>query len=93
MTREETLEWAKSLKPGDKVIYERIGVVRALEVKSVTPSAMVEMTNNLWFSLAPYTDAFFPCGINVRGGCIVPATGELLYEAQRQDMERKKEEK
>ena len=48
MTKEESLTWVKSLKPGDIVIYSGFGVagrIQTAKVEKVTPSGHFELTH------------------------------------------------
>lgn len=87
MTREETLAWAKSLKPGDVVIHKVCGELCALTVKNVTPTWIVKTNDGKSFAQTSWGDS-----LNGRGrtfGEIVPATEELLAEARKQESDRK----
>lgn len=91
MTREEALAWAKSLKPGDVVIHKGWNICIPLTVKKVTPTGIVKTNDDKSFAQTSYFD-----GIIGRGrtyGEIVPATPELLAEAERQKRERDEHER
>lgn len=94
-TREEMLAWAKSLKPGDKVIYRECwdsGNLSVLEVAKVTPAGWVKTTDGLTFAQNSWSS-----GIEKRsrydGGEIVPVTDELLQKFQQQEAERAEKER
>lgn len=89
MTREEALAWAKSLKTGDTVIQKMCGNYRALTVEKVTPTGIAKTNGDKSFAQNSWFD-----GIVGRGrtsGDIVPATEELLSEAEKQRLEREVE--
>lgn len=90
MTREETLAWAKSLKPGDVVIWSRYGgYYRALTVQKVTPTGIVKTEDDMSFAQTSWCS-----DISGRGrtfGKIIPATDELLAEAKKQEADREVE--
>lgn len=95
MTREETLSWAKSLKPGDAVIYKSgwsgwCGL-SVLEVEKVTPAGWVKTTSGEIFSQKSWADEMR--GRGSTSGYIVPITDEFLQEAQRQAAERAEEDR
>lgn len=94
MTREETLSWAKSLKPGDKVIHcgWNCKVLSVLEVKKVTPAGWIKTTCGKTFCQSDYYRDRFT-GRGETSGSIIPVTDELLQEAQRQDAERAEKER
>lgn len=87
MTREETLAWAKSLKPGDVIIQVDWKDLYALTVEKVTPTGIVKTVGgksffqNSWYSNI--------VGRGTTRGHIVPATEELLAEAGKQRLVRK----
>ena len=57
MTKEESLAWVKSLKPGDIVIYSGFGVagrIQTAKVEKVTPSGIVR-TNRGSFKESPWS--------------------------------------
>ena len=88
--REEMLAWAKSLKPGDKVVYISSGFpennLSILEVAKVTPAGWIKTTNEMTFAQNSWDSS-----IKKRGtgwGEIVPVTDELLKKIQQQDAER-----
>lgn len=89
MTREETLVWAKSLKPGDEVIYTKFESLFVLKVEKVTPAGWVKTKNGLTFAQDKHLDRLFARGANF--GSIEPITEELYQKAKDQDEERKNE--
>lgn len=89
---EEMAAWAKSLKPGDKVIFQSgwcYNDLSVLEVEKVTPAGWVKTTNNMTFSKNSY-GSMYARGRDI--GRIVSVTDELLQKAQKQDAERKENE-
>lgn len=72
MTREETLAWAKSLKPGDVVIWSNYRQYRALNVQKVTPTGIVKTNGDMSFAQTSWSDRFL--GRGRTGGEIIPAT-------------------
>lgn len=91
MTREEALAWAKSLKPGDTVIHRECRRVCALTVEKVTPTGIVKTNDDKCFAQNSWVGCIV--GRGRTGGEIVPATPELLEEAEKQQKERDEEEK
>lgn len=90
MNREEWAAWAKSLKPGDKVIVRHWENVYIDKVAKVTPAGWV-ITEN--FGTYSQTKCFD--GYQERGGLknIEPFTDALEKEANRQEAQRLKYEK
>lgn len=86
MTREETLAWAKSLKPGDTVIHSACRSFFALTVEKVTPTGIVKTNEGKSFAQNTWFDGIV--GRGRTGGEIVPATEELLAEAEKQRLAR-----
>lgn len=86
MTREETLSWAKSLKPGNVVIHKGWDELFALTVKNVTPTGIVKTNDGKSFAQTSFSDRLL--GRGRTGGEIVPATEELLAEAEKQRLVR-----
>lgn len=87
MTREELREWVANLKPGDVVIHKRwYNDLSKLAVKKVTPSGIVRTEGGASFKLSDYSDKVYKLGN--RDSEIVPATAELLEEAEQQILER-----
>lgn len=87
MTREELREWVAALKPGDVVIHKRwYNHLSKLTVTKVTPSGIVRTEGGVSFKLSDYSDNVYRRG-NYDGE-IVPATAELLEEAEQQILER-----
>lgn len=91
MTREETLAWAKSLKPGDTVIWNTgwpPGEISILVVEKVTPTGRVKTTNGMTFAQTSWTDSMSAVGTRAYG-YIISVTDDLLLEEQKQDADRK----
>lgn len=88
MTREELREWVATLNPGDVVIRKTCyNHLSKLIVTKVTPSGIVRTEGGASFKLSDYSDNVYERGS--RGGEIVPATAELLEEAEQQNLEMK----
>lgn len=84
MTREEWKAWAMSLKPGDKVIVKGWHSLEIAIVKKVTPTGRVKTDKGDFFQkdwLDYYT------GYGKTYGDLVPATPELIAEAEKQERE------
>lgn len=90
MTREEALAWAKSLKPGDVVTHKYWNICLPLTVKKVTTTGIVKTNDDKSFAQTPCFDGII--GRGRTSGEIVPATPELLAEAERQKRERDEHE-
>lgn len=86
MTREETLAWAKSLKPGDVVIWSDFGQYRTLTVQKVTTTGIVKTNGDMSFAQTSRRDDLSGCGKT--SGIIIPATAELLTEVEKEQKER-----
>lgn len=87
MTREELREWVAALKPGDVVIHKRwYNYLSKLTVTKVTPSGIVRTDGGASFKLSDYLDNVYERG--KYDSEIVPATAELLKEAEQQILER-----
>lgn len=71
------LAWAKSLKPGDKVVYLRRGNLYFLQVEKITPAGWVKTTNRMTFAQAGWGNNLYE-----RGGYgeIVPVTDGLAQQ-------------
>ena len=93
MTREQAMEWAKTLKPGDKVIvnmgsYNDFKNITVAQVKKVTPTLIIR-TDKGDFSLGKYATVY-----RFRGNMfytLMPTTEGLLREAESQDERRVRE--
>lgn len=84
MTRDEWKAWAMSLKPGDKAIVKGWHSLEIATVKKVTPSGRVNTSKGVF-----YQDN---CWDHYKGygktrGDLVPATPELIAEAEKQERE------
>lgn len=89
MTREQALEWAKSLKPGDVIVQVDWRDLYALTVEKVTPTGIVKTVGGKsFFQNSWYSDIV---GRGTTTGHIVPATDELLAEARKQEADREVE--
>lgn len=86
MTREEILAWAKSLKPGDVVIWSDCGQYRKLTVQKVTTTGIVKTNGYMSFAQTSWRDDL--SGRGKTSGKIIPATDELLAEVEKQQKER-----
>lgn len=86
MTREETLSWEKSLKPGDIVIHKDWNECYTLTVEKVTPTGIIKTNGGMSFAQTSFSDRLL--GRGRTGGEIVPATEELLAEAEKQRLVR-----
>lgn len=87
MTREELREWVAALKPGDVVIHKTWNNhLSELIVTKVTPSGIVRTEGGASFKLSDYSDIVYERGNRINE--IVPATAELLEEAEHQILER-----
>lgn len=86
MAREETLAWAKSLKPGDVVIHKGWNECYTLTVEKVTPTGIIKTNGGMSFAQTSFSDRLL--GRGRTGGEIVPATEELLAEAEKQRLVR-----
>lgn len=88
MNREEMLAWAKSLNPGDKVIYVICGKISVETVVKVTPAGWVKITTGSVYSQNSWSYYFMQ-----RGGIghIEPVTDELLQKAKEQAEKRAEE--
>lgn len=92
MTRDEWKAWAMSLKPGDKVIVKSWHSLKIATVKKVTPTGRVKTDKGDFYqkdSLDYYT------GYGKTYGNLVPATPELIAEAEakeREEQERRRKE-
>ena len=95
MTKEESLTWVKSLKPGDIVIYSGFGAagrIQTAKVEKVTPSGIVR-TNRGSFKESPWSWSGRVGGYGKTPGEISPPTAELLIEAELQEAEDAAEKK
>lgn len=90
--RGEMLEWAKSLKPGDKVIHDEYGRYSILEVERVTPSGIVKTIGGKSFAQNSFSDRLLGRGQFV-SGYILPFTDELLQAAKEQEAKREEEKR
>ena len=87
MTKKESLEWMKSLKPGDTVIYKDLNRrIISATVEKVTPSGIVR-TNRGSFKESTWSWSGNIGGYGKTVGEIIPLTEELLAEAVRQRAE------
>lgn len=86
MTREETLAWAKSLKPGDVVIHKGWNECYVLTVEKVTPTGIIKTNGGMSFAQTSFSDRLL--GRGRTGGEIVSAAEELLAEAEKQRLVR-----
>ena len=88
MTKEESLAWVKSLKPGDIVIYSGLGVAGRIQ----TAKGIVR-TNRGSFKESPWSWSGRVGGYGKTPGEISPPTAELLIEAELQEAEDAAEKK
>lgn len=90
MTREEWKEWAMSLKPGDKVIVKNWNSIKIAVVEKVTASGRVNTNKGVF-----YQDSCWDHykGYGKTNGNLVPATEELIAEAEKFKREREEEYK
>lgn len=88
MTKEESLAWVKSLKPGDVVIYKGLcSNLRPATVEKITPSGIVR-TNRGSFKESTWSRSGRVVSYGkTASGEIIPQTEELLAEAERQEAE------
>lgn len=88
-TREEWIEWAKSLKPGDKVITCRWGRLSVECVKRVTPKMWIVTDKDKTFYQGQWDTRFVQRG---GYGDLLPWSEELQKKAEEQEAERQREE-
>ena len=88
---EEMRAWIAGLKTGDKVIQQTYNRISVLTVKKVTPTGIVRTTNGESFAQRSWCSLI--CGRGETRGEILPATPELIAEAERQDAERTERQK
>lgn len=81
MTREEWKAWGMSLKPGDKVIVKYWNGLKIATVKKVTPSGRLNTDLGI-FAQREWLDYY--TGYGKTRGDLVPATPELIAEAEKQ---------
>lgn len=84
MTREEWKVWAMSLKPGDRVIVKGWHSLEIATVKKVKPTGRVK-TDKGDFAQKEWLDYY--TGYGKTYGDLVPATPELIAEAEKQKWE------
>ena len=84
MTREEWKAWAMSLEPGDRVIVKRWCSLEVATVKKVTPSGRVNTDKGVFYQ-NNWSDYYK--GYGKTRGDLVPATPELIAEAEKQKWE------
>lgn len=84
MTREEWKAWAMSLKPGDRVIAKGWYSLEIATVQKVTPSGRVNTDKGV-FAQKGWLDHY--TGYGDTSGDLVPATPELIAEAEKQERE------
>lgn len=85
MTREEWKSWAMSLKTGDIVIVKGWHSVEVATVKKVTPTGRINTDKGV-FAQTEYYDCYRGYG-KTRGDELVPATQELIEQAEKQKRE------
>lgn len=88
-TREEWMEWAKSLKPGDKVIVSYWSRLYVECVKRVTPKMWIVTDKGKTFYQGQWSTRFVQ-----RGGYseILQWSDELQKKAEEQEAERQRED-
>lgn len=82
MTREEWKAWAMSLKPGDKAIVKGWHSLEIATVRRITPTGRVNTDKGV-FAQREWLDYY--TGYGETSGELVPATPELIAEAERQE--------
>lgn len=84
MTRGEWKAWAMSLKPGDRAIVNGWYSLEIATVKKVTPSGRVNTDKGVFYQ-DNWSDYYK--GYGKTHGDLVPATPELIAEAEKQERE------
>lgn len=90
MTREEWKSWAMSLKPGDKVIVKGWHSFEIATVRRITPTGRVNTDKGV-FTQREWIDYY--TGYGETSGELVPATSELIAEAERQEQEERERQR
>lgn len=90
MNREQWAEWAKSLKPGDKIIIKNGRSVFLDTVKKLTPAGWIVTQKHGTYSQSQWRNWY-----SERGGYkeILPWTEDLEAEAKKQEEEYLREQK